>query len=268
MIKTKLNHLFIVTFSLSLFLFVSCTSEDEPQPVNCETSNLDVNFTAVDPSSCSAVNGSITATASGGNGPYEFAIDAQSFGSNANFTGLGAGTYLLKVKDKNGCERNTTVLLNASGSTLAASLVLTNSGCKTNNGVIVVNATGGAGPYTYRINNGEPSTTNAFFGLGAGNYSIKVTDNTGCTITQSVTVLSGVKFSVQIKPIIDTYCAISGCHMEGGNISYKILANIQYNAKDVKSRTQSGNMPKNGTKLAQADIDAIACWVDDGALDN
>jgi hypothetical protein len=247
---------------------MSCTSEDEPQPVNCETSNLAVSFTALDPSSCSATNGSITAAASGGDGPYEFAIDDKPFGSGTNFTGLGAGTYLLKVKDKNGCERATSVLLNPSGSTLAASLVLTDSGCKTTNGVIVVNATGGAGPYTYSINNGAPSSTNAFFGLGAGNYSIKITDNTGCTITQSVIILSGVKFSVQVKPIIDTYCAISGCHMEGGNVSYKVLANIQANAKDVKSRTQSGNMPKNGPKLAQADIDAIACWVDDGARDN
>jgi hypothetical protein len=27
-------------------------------------------------------------------------------------------------------------------------------------------------------------------------------------------------------------------------------------------------MPKNAAKLPQAQLDAIACWVDDGALDN
>lgn len=269
MIMTDLNRLLVTLLLwLSLFLHMSCTSEDEPQPVNCETSNLAVSFTTTDPSSCAATNGAITAAASGGDAPYEFAIDTQPFGSNANFTGLGAGTYLLKVKDKNGCERNTSVLLNPSGSTLAATVQLTDSGCKTTNGVIVVNVTGGAAPYSYRINDGTPSSTNAFFGLGTGNYSIKVTDNTGCTITQSVNILSGVKFSTQVKPIIDTYCAISGCHMEGGNVSFKVLSNIQASAKDVKSRTQSGNMPKNGPKLEQAYIDAIACWVDDGAKDN
>jgi hypothetical protein len=268
MIKNHLNSLLTLLLLISSFIYTGCTSEDIPGPVDCETSSLAVSFTALDPTTCVAGNGAITATASGGDAPYQFAIDAQPFGSNANFTGLGAGTYLLKVKDKNGCERSASVLLNPSGSTLAATLVLTDSGCKTTNGVIVVNVTGGAAPYSYRINNGEPTSTNAFFGLGAGNYLIKVTDNTGCTITQSVNILSGVKFSTQIKPIIDTYCAISGCHMEGGNVSYKVLSNIQANAKDVKSRTQSGNMPKNGPKLQQADIDAIACWVDDGALDN
>jgi SprB repeat len=269
MIKTDLNRLFaLLLLCLSFFQYMSCTSEDEPLPVNCETSNLAVSFTALDPSSCAATNGAITATAAGGDAPYEFAINTQSYSSNGTFTGLGAGTYLLRVKDKNGCERNTSVLLNPSGSTLAATLQLTDSGCKTTNGVIVVNVTGGAAPYSYRINDGATSSTNAFFGLGTGNYSIKVTDNTGCTITQSVNILSGVKFSTQVKPIIDTYCAISGCHMEGGNISFKVLSNIQASAKDVKSRTQSGNMPKNGPKLEQAYIDAIACWVDDGAKDN
>jgi len=35
----------------------------------------------------------------------------------------------------------------------------------------------------------------------------------------------------------------------------------------MKARTQSRNMPKEGT-LTQAEIDAIGCWVDDGALNN
>jgi SprB repeat len=268
MTSTKRNYTISVLIFASSYLMMNCTSTDEPGPVNCETSDLEVSFSSNDPSSCSATNGSITAIALGGGAPYQFALDDQAFVSTTSFTGLGAGTYVLKVKDKNGCERSTSVLLNPSGSTLAATLQLTDSGCNTTNGVIVVNATGGSGPYTYKLNNGTASTTNAFFGLGAGNYTIRITDNTGCSITQFVTLFTGVKFSTQIKPIIDTYCAIPGCHMEGGNVSYKVLANIQANAKDVKSRTQSGNMPKGGPKLQQADIDAIACWVDDGALDN
>ncbi len=266
-LKSNLTSLLVILSIVSLFLS-GCSSSDAPQPVNCETSNLAVSFSTSDPSSCSSVDGTITATATGGEAPYQFAIDGQSFGSGTSFTGLGAGTYLLKVKDKNGCERAATVLLNPSGSTLAATLQLTDSGCATTNGVIVINATGGTGPYSYKLSNGVASTTNAFFDLGAGYYSIQITDNIGCSITQSVTILTGVKFSAQIKPIIDTYCAISGCHIEGSNVSFKVLSNIQASAKNVKSRTQSGNMPKGGQKLQQADIDAIACWVDDGALDN
>jgi hypothetical protein len=64
-------------------------------------------------------------------------------------------------------------------------------------------------------------------------------------------------------------CAISGCH--DGSVSslpnFSNLSVIQANASMIKSRTQSGNMPKTGS-LTQNQIDLIACWVDDGALDN
>lgn len=53
-------------------------------------------------------NGSITITASGGTGPYQYSIDnGASYVSGSNpytFTGLSAGTYYPRVKDANGCE--------------------------------------------------------------------------------------------------------------------------------------------------------------------
>jgi hypothetical protein len=253
---------------MSISLYMSCTSSDEPTPVNCENSDLLVSFTSIDPTSCSSTDGAITATATGGESPYQFAIDSQPYSSSLNFVGLGAGTYTLKVKDKNGCESGVSVKLNATGSTLAATLQITDSGCKTNNGAIVIVATGGVAPYAYTLNGGALSTTNAFFGLATGSYSMKVTDSEGCSVTQTVNVYSGVSYNTEIKKIMDTYCTLSGCHIDGGNISFKVLANIQASAKDVKARTQSGNMPKNGVKLQQSELDAIACWVDDGARDN
>lgn len=262
------NQAGLVTILSLLFLFLSCSSNDEPGPVDCAASNLTVSFTSMDPTSCSAANGSITAKATGGVEPYQFAIDAQPYGATFSFTGLVAGTYLLKIKDKNGCESSTSVTLKSSDSSLAATMEITDSGCKTNNGAVIINATGGTAPYSYKLNNGASSFTNAFFGLATGNYAIKVTDNTGCSVIQTVQVTTGIKFNETVKAIIDTNCVITACHGENGSISFKVLANIQASAKDVKARTQSGNMPKNGPKLQQADLDAIACWVDDGARDN
>jgi hypothetical protein len=253
---------------VSLFLVLSCSSNDDPGPVDCSISNLAVGFTSIDPTSCSASDGSIKASATGGGEPYQFALDAQSYGATFSFTGLGAGTYLLKTKDKNGCESAVSITLNSSDSDLAATMEITDSGCKTSNGVVIINATGGTAPYTYLISNGAAPSGNGFFGLATGSYAIKVTDNTGCSVTQTVMVTTGIKFSTDVKKIIDTNCVITACHGENGNISFSVLANIQASAKDVKARTQSGNMPKNGPKLQQADLDAIACWVDDGARDN
>ena len=267
MVKTNLKDALALLVWLPLILHMSCSNSDEPQRVNCETSDLAISFTASNPTSCAVADGSITVNATGGGAPYQFAMDAKSYTSGSSFTGLGAGIYVMKVKDKNGCERTTNVTLTSPNSSLAATIQITDSGCKFNNGALILNATGGTPPYSYQLNNGTPSSTNAFFNLASGNYSIRVSDQIGCSVTQTVNVLTGIKYSIDVKKIIDANCNISGCH-DGTNVSFKVLANLQASAKDVKSRTQSGNMPKNAPKLLQADLDAIACWVDDGARDN
>lgn len=263
----NLKYLAVIVW-ISVFLFTGCSSNEDPGPVDCDASTLELTFSSADPTSCGADDGSIIAAGNGGDGSYQFALDAQPFGVNSGFSGLGAGIYQLRVKDKSGCERSASILLKSPDTSLAATVQITDSGCNANNGTLLVTATGGVEPYSYSIDNGTPKQSNTFLGLRKGTYRVIVTDNIGCSVTQTVKVLSGVKFNADVKKIIDTYCAISGCHVVGGNISFKVVQNIQNSANDVKARTQSGNMPKNGVKLPQADIDAIACWVDDGAPDN
>jgi hypothetical protein len=254
---------------ISLILYAGCSSTDEPQPVDCKTSSLTVSFTSTNPTSCAATDGSITASATGGGGPYQFALNSQPYASTANFTSLGAGVYEVKVKDSNGCEQSKSVTLNSTGSTLSATVSLIDSGCKSADGAITINATGGSGPYTYKLNDGATSSSDSFSNLAAGTYLAKVIDNAGCSTTQSVRVFTGTKYSSQIKNIIDANCAVSGCHVSGtGTIAFNSVENVQAQAAGIKSRTQSGSMPKGGPKLPQNQLDLIACWVDDGAPSN
>lgn len=261
---------FVLIVSVLLFFLVNCSSGDEPGPVDCSTSNLTLNLTSSEPTSCGTIDGSITAVATGGDAPYQFALDAQAYAASASFPGLSAGTYQVKVKDKNGCERKSSVTLKPFESTLAATVSITDSGCKTTKGALTINASGGTGPYSYKINGGTASSNNVFNTLASGSYSVLITDNTGCSVTQTVKVLSGVTFTGEVKSIIDTNCAVSGCHVSGGGApsSFTSFSTIQSSASQIKSLTQSGNMPKNGTKLSQTQLDVIACWVDDGALNN
>ena len=68
-----------------------------------------------------------------------------------------------------------------------------------------------------------------------------------------------------MQPIIETYCAIPACHDGTGNIDFRVFSNL--NPGDMKARTQSGNMPKEGS-LTPEQIEAIACWADDGGKNN
>lgn len=61
--------------------------------------------------------------------------------------------------------------------------------CNKNDGRAQVAATGGLPPYTYKWQNG--STTATIFNIPAGIYSVTVTDQTGCTVTDSVRIEDG-----------------------------------------------------------------------------
>jgi ELWxxDGT repeat protein len=50
--------------------------------------------------------GTITATGSGGTAPYQYKLDNGSYQSSGTFTGLYAGSYIVTVKDANGCTKS------------------------------------------------------------------------------------------------------------------------------------------------------------------
>lgn len=143
----------------------------------------------------------------------------------------------------------------------------TDTSCGSSGGMIEVAASGGFGGYKYQINEGEFQENGVFSSLGPGKYILSVTDSEGCSASVDAQLYSGISFAESIQPIIETNCAISGCHDGSGNVDYRVFQNLKNNPADIKSRTQSGDMPRNGT-LTQMEIDMIACWVDDGALNN
>ena len=77
---------------------------------------------------------------------------------------------------------------------------------------------------------------------------------------------STITYSANIKSIIDINCV--QCHGNGGNFpDLTTYDNTRANADLVKAETQSRRMPQ-GSSLTNTEIEAIACWVDAGALNN
>ena len=269
----KLSTLISHGLCISLWFFTGCSSEDEPKPVDCTKSDLDVELvTKTNPTSCTSNDGSITVAGLGGKEPYLYAINGGSFSSSATFNNLGGGTFEVQIKDKNGCEESMNVSLIITGENpLAATLVTTSdTECVSNNGTIQVNASGGVGPYQYRIGTGTFGDASSFGNLAPGSYSISVQDSEGCIFTVGATVGkgdTGTKLSTDIVPIIESKCAVSNCHNGTQSPDLRNSSNIISNAPAIKSLTQSGSMPKNGT-LNSSQKALIACWVDDGAKNN
>ncbi|MGK7392406.1 MAG: hypothetical protein ACNS60_18775 [Candidatus Cyclobacteriaceae bacterium M2_1C_046] len=274
----NLRLLFLPTAFLGLFIFSSCESEQGPQPVDCTTSDLVINVVSVtDASGCTTSDGAVTLSAAGGTGPYEFKLHDASFlevrplQPSGTFDALQSGSYLATVVDDNGCEVAIEFQILQGTSSLAFnSTSSTSSGCETSNATITVDATGD-GNLQFKLNEGNFTTNNIFENVAAGEHTVTITDDSGCTATKQVKVHSGVSYDTQVKPILINNCAISGCHdgSNGASRNWTVFSNVQDKAENIKTRTSNGTMPPEGNgTLTQEQIDLIACWVDDGALNN
>ncbi len=81
----------------------------------------------------------------------------------------------------------------------------------------------------------------------------------------------GMSFSQTIHPIINSNCAIIGCHVSGQQLpTLENYAQISSDTAKIKARTSTGTMPPSNTSksISPEEIDAIACWVDVGAPEN
>lgn len=125
-------------------------------------------------------NGSANVNVTGGTAPYFYFWS--NGGNNATENNLVAGNYSVQIMDGEGC--TITSLFNISqpaALVLDASTIQDISCNGFNNGSITVNAAGGTAPYNYLWSNS--ATGNSVANLVAGNYSVTVTDNNGCTNT-------------------------------------------------------------------------------------
>ncbi len=145
-------------------------------------------------------NGSISLTAVGGTAPYEYSKDnGANYGSSANFSNLIAGTYTIRIRDFNGCIRDTPITI-TQPTLLTASAAATPATCNGNDGTITITAGGGTTPYSYSINNGAQYLGSGIFTDSAGTYTIKVKDNHGCLAGTTATITLNDTMRLELGP--------------------------------------------------------------------
>ena len=258
--------------ALSCFI-MSCTGEKDPEPLfDCASlSTLQIELTRIQQlTGCETQDGIIEVASSGGEGEVTFQLNNGTPQSSGLFEGLSLGTFVLSVTDENGCSSETQIVLTVANSSLAISNISSSpSGCETSNANLTVTAAGD-GTLMYSINGGTFQDSNTFSDLPAGEYTVAVRDDI-CETTSLHTVTSGISYIDQVRTIFVTNCNLSGCHDGSTSLpNWNDLANVQDNASRIRTRTQNGSMPpeSSGRTLTQEEKDLIACWVEDGALNN
>jgi hypothetical protein len=134
--------------------------------------------TVATPSSCFGTNtGTIDVTASGGTAPYTYDwADLSGTNNIEDRMGLTPGTYVVTVRDANGCTSTASAIVTTIPSPIIQSNV-TPSACGQATGSI-----------TWTVQNGP--TPAPFTNLAPGVYTVTVTNANGCTATRSATVPS------------------------------------------------------------------------------
>ena len=172
-------------------------------------------------------NGVIDGTISGGTAPYTITNDISGASVNVNtdggsfsFSGLIAGNYTFSITDANSATGDAGCASTASATVsqptqLTATASLNNVTCFNNSdGSILLNPTGGTGPYyfawttsTGTIQAGE-ETTASLTGLPPGIYDVTISDDNGCEINQSYSIIE--PNLLQISPTVSSFDSGSG----------------------------------------------------------
>lgn len=144
---------------------------------------------------CGGALGSITTNVTGSTMPYTY--NWSNNATTADIANLNAGNYIVTVTGANGCSKTQSFTVNATGGSLTINGVVTDAGCV--KGSITTSVSGGTSPYTYAWSNGK--TTANITNLSAGTYTVTVTDNGGCTGTNSFIVNDVLPLPVLANPI-------------------------------------------------------------------
>ncbi len=168
-----------------------------------------LNQTINQPSCAGLSDASIALTVTGGNpntnGGYNFAWDngLPNTGSPQN---LRADTYKVTITDTKNCSVSEVLEIEPTPA-LTLNLNHTAPQCTGEaSGEITTIVTGGTTPYAYKWNDELGQTTPIAYGLGAGTYTLTVTDANNCEITQLETLANPPALSAMVATIGSPLC--------------------------------------------------------------
>jgi large repetitive protein len=145
--------------------------------------------------------GRIEVSVSGGidDSPYKlfWTKDGQAFPSNSLLLeNIAAGVYELNILDNNDCSVSTgPILIEEPEQRLEINVQKGDISCyEANDGFLRLDISGGVAPYNVTWNFGSSLTS--FDNVGPGTYSVTVSDQAGCILSQSVNIIDAPIFKV------------------------------------------------------------------------
>ncbi|MFI5148087.1 MAG: gliding motility-associated C-terminal domain-containing protein [Bacteroidia bacterium] len=198
---------------------------------------------------CGATNGSAIAHGTGGTGALTYSWNTTPAQLSDTATNLAGGTYVVTIKDANGCTGTANATIANPGSpvlTTAALNLRCNAVCSGKDSATV---SGGNAPYTYSWSN--TATTPGINGLCAGIYTCTTKDASGCTVTKVDTIKGPTALAV--APTQKNVVCNGGCNgkavgtLSGGTGAYTYSWSGNASITDSAVGLCPGTYTLNGT---------------------
>jgi gliding motility-associated-like protein len=199
-------------------------------------------------------DGSAAVTVSGGTSPYTYNW-SPSGGTGATASNLAAGTYTVAVTDNTSCVGSTTVTIGEPNA-ITVTETITDANCGSSDGSISLVAIGGSSPYTFEWTpNGE--TTNSINGIAAGPYGVTVTDDNGCSTTESYTVSNIGSIPISVSPVSTTINQGESVQLQAtGATTYSWTPTTSLSCNDCPNPVATPNLT---TTYTVTGTDAFGC---------
>lgn len=171
------------------------------QSANLAITEPDQLLASITTNSCN--EGILDLTVSGGSKPYQYLWSNGA--TTEDISGVSEGEYSVEITDAKGCKTTSSIKVNKPEPILLK-FVTQRSGCKCEaNGIIDLTVAGGTGPYTFKWSDGQ--TTEDLEGLSSGEFSVVVTDASGCTQNGTVIIEENQGISLQVENTTSESCA-------------------------------------------------------------
>jgi hypothetical protein len=171
-----------------------------------EPTSVSVTASATLVSCISDTSASVTASAIGGTGPYQYQFGTRSFQTVNLFTGIPEGSFPIIAKDANGCTANTTVAIKKAEPLLLQATPQAASCCTCPTGSVALVSSGGIGQKQYQLGQSGFQQSNAFRGLTPGQYPVVARDETGCPTSLTVTVANATAATLALTNTKNVNC--------------------------------------------------------------
>lgn len=185
-------------------------------------------------------DGIVWVSGEGGTGSFQFSDDDNTYVSDNEFDGVEAGIHVFYVQDENGCEEAVSAEVNEPDAIVINGIV-SHDPNNESAGTITVNVSGGTPDFEYDWSGPGVNGTNTqdLDGIGAGTYTLEVTDGNGCTAVEQFMVSSifeiqnGVELSVFPNPSTGVF----NIKIMGAN-----AGDVQFSLIDAIGRTVESGM--------------------------